>query len=86
MIKRIYNTKIELKGEQAYYEVSHYLSGICSGIDYSSTKNYFFYFLDADKTQVARFNEKKKTVELTDKVKQDIIDSINYIKRQEEIR
>ena len=78
MVKREYKTKIELKGEQAYDEVSHFLNEISFGMCYM--KDGVKYSLDIkNKEAIAKLNPKKNTIELTDKVEQDIIDEIKNI-------
>ncbi|MEK6833774.1 MAG: hypothetical protein AABY32_07055 [Nanoarchaeota archaeon] len=82
MVKREYKTKIELKGEQAYDEVSHFLNEISFGMCYM--KDGVKYSLDIkNKEAIAKLNQKKNTIELTDKVEDWIVESINHINKIE---
>jgi hypothetical protein len=82
--ERVYNTKIKLKGDQMYDEISVFLDENAFGIQY--TIEGVVYFLDEDKKGAARMNLESKTLELTDKVNQELMDGLNHIKRQESVR
>lgn len=78
MIKRVYTTKIELKGTQAYDEIHSFLYDISSRIEYAGGFNILYSF-NRSKEPVAKLNSKDNRLELKSKVKKWIVDTINQI-------
>jgi hypothetical protein len=61
MKKEMYTTKIELKGEQMYDEISHFLSAIAFGVGFD--KPFILYFMDKSDEKIVRLNQKKGIIE-----------------------
>jgi len=84
MVKKLYTTKIEAASEQAYDEISSFLSEISFGQEHDNSNMY--YFTAKKREGKIKLNPKKNTIELTDKIEGWIIDSINHINHLERVR
>ena len=85
MKETTYSTTIIAKGLQAFDEASHFLGELSCGGDFRK-KDVVFYYLDSKHEQIARLNQKENKIELSDKVEGWIVDSINHIIKQENVR
>lgn len=75
-----YERKITLT-EKAYDEVMVYIGKFPKRIRHD--ENYTYYTFDNGELQVIRTNRKERTIEISDKVEPEIIESINHIARTE---
>ena len=79
----MYPTRIEA-GSESYNKISLFLSEIAFKSKY--TKESLFYFLDSRDRGIAKLNSEKKTIELTDKVEEWIINSIDKINKKGDMK
>jgi hypothetical protein len=77
MPEEFYKTKINLEEDEVYDKINLWLDEHSYRISYTSQG--VEYFLDKERAEVARMNLEDKTLELNDKVKQDIIDKIGEL-------
>ena len=76
-----YNRRITM-GEKAYDEVSAFIGMRLKG-KARFDGGYTYYTLNGDETQIIRANGDARTIEISDKVDPELVESINHIIRTE---
>lgn len=84
MSEEVYKTKIKLEEDEIYDKIDLWLDEHSYGILY--TLEGVEYFLNKDKTEIARMNLEDKTLELNDKVSKDVLDKINSMNKLGELK
>ncbi len=80
-MSKIYKTKIQVEGEQAYQDIMTFVEKISSkGFRYGHGS---MYFIDKERDSMVRMNLKNKTVELSDKVEEWIFNAINDLNKKD---
>ena len=85
MPKINYPVKIDFPSEKEYLEACRFLGEVSFGST-NLVGGDKHYFIDKNREGIARVNSENRTIELTDKVEPDIIDTIKYIKKHGRVK